>query len=166
MKLKSSAFENNQEIPVRYSGEGQDLSPPLKWSEIPAGCKEFALICEDPDAPSRPGKDSPFVHWIVYNISPSVTALPEGLNSIERIEVPVRADQGRNSFGKIGYGGPMPPRGHGIHHYVFKLYALNTELGLAPGATKEELFRAMEAHVLDAAQWVGKYKRHDAAQIA
>lgn len=159
MKLTSPVFRENQEIPVRYSGEGEDVSVPLEWSAVPAGCREFVVICEDPDAPVRAGTDHPFVHWVIYNISPTTTALPEGIPSERRIEAPVRAHQGVNSFGNIGYGGPMPPVGHGIHHYVFKLYALNTELGLQPGASKAELLRAMQGHILDAAQLTGKYRR-------
>ena len=166
MKLKSSAFENGGDIPIQFTGEGQDLTPSLGWSGVPVQCKEFALICEDPDAPQRPGKSSPFVHWVVYNISPSVTYLPEGLDSKERIEAPIRADQGMNSFGNIGYGGPMPPIGHGVHRYIFKLYALNIELGIPPGSTKEKLLQAMQGHILDAAQLVGKYKREFTERVA
>jgi Raf kinase inhibitor-like YbhB/YbcL family protein len=166
MKLTSPAFGNDGEIPVQFTGEGQDLSPPLEWSEVPRGGREFVLFCEDPDAPQREGGDSPFIHWVIYNLSPSVTALPEGLVSQGRIEAPIRADQGINSFKEIGYKGPMPPLGHGIHHYVFKLFAINTELALPPGATKEAVLNAMQGHILDAAQLIGKYKRESVEQIA
>jgi Raf kinase inhibitor-like YbhB/YbcL family protein len=157
-KISSPVFENGQEISKEFTGEGSDISPPLKWSQIPEGTKEFVLICDDPDAPSTP---QPFVHWLIYNISPSVTQLPKGIAPQSRLDLPIRADQGVNSFGKIGYGGPMPPVGHGRHRYVFKLYALNTELGIAPGATKEKLLKAMNGHVLAEAQVIGIYERGD-----
>src|SRR5690606_29001008 len=106
-----------------------------------------------------------FVHWVIYNLSPNTTQLPEGFPKQLRTEVPVRADQGENSFGEIGYNGPMPPVGHGIHRYLFKIFALNTELGLDPGASKQELLEAMDGHVLDAGQLVGKYLRETKRQV-
>lgn len=165
MQLTSSVFKDQKEIPKRYTGEGQDVSLPLEWSGVPQKCREFVLICEDPDAPKRPEKDHPYVHWIIYNISPSVTSLPEGIPSFSRIEVPVRADQGINSFGKIGYGGPMPPVGHGTHHYIFRLYALDTELALKPGANKQELLEAMQGHIITQTELVGTYKRDAQTEI-
>jgi Raf kinase inhibitor-like YbhB/YbcL family protein len=161
-ELKSPAFQNSQEIPTEYTGEGEDISPPLEWSGVPKGTKEFVMICEDPDAPTT----TPFIHWLIYNLSPTVTSLHEGFVPLKRVEAPVRADQGTNSFGNIGYGGPMPPIAHGIHHYIFKLYALNTEMGLAPGATKETLMKSMQGHILDAAQLVGKYERRSDQKAA
>lgn len=155
MKLKSTVFGNGGSIPTRYTGEGEDVSPPMNWSDVPDETREFALICEDPDAPG----EEPFVHWVAYNISGNTTYLPEGLPAFERIEAPVRADQGKNSFGNLGYGGPLPPRRDPAHRYVFKLYALNAELGLPPGSTRDQLSSAMQGHVLDAVQIIGTYAR-------
>src|SRR4051794_18221924 len=122
MKLTSAVFQMNGEIPKRYSGEGDDVSPPLEWSDVPNGTQEFALICEDPDAPVTRGQDHPFfVHWVAYHISPSVTALPEGVPPFQRMVSPVHLDQGMNSMGELGYGGPMPPEGRGAHHYRFSV---------------------------------------------
>lgn len=153
--LNSPSFEDGQVIPRTFTGEGEDRSPQLSWSYVPDGTREFVLICEDPDAP----QPEPFVHWIAYNISPSVTQLPEGLPARRDIEFPVRLHQGQNSSGNIGYGGPMPPVGHGPHRYIFMLYALNTELGVPPGASKEELLKAMQGHVIDQARLTGIYER-------
>lgn len=155
MSLKSSAFEDGRPIPSVFTGEGADRSPPLRWSKIPEGTKEFVLICEDPDAPGS----SPFVHWVIYNLSPSTTQLPEGFSAESHVEVPVRADQGLNDFGNTGYGGPMPPPGHGVHRYVFRLYALNTELAVPPGADVHSVRRAMNGHLIDEARLIGTYER-------
>lgn len=158
--VKSPAFQEGHPIPIRYTGEGQDVSPPLQWSRVPPDTREFAVFCEDPDAPSQ----TPWVHWIAYNISPSVTMLPEGLPPREKIEVPVRLEQGRNSFAKIGYNGPMPPVGHGVHRYIFKVYALNTELAIAPGAERDEFLKAIQNHVLEVGQIVGIFERKGEAE--
>ncbi len=159
-RLKCAAFKDQEMIPVRYAGEGSDVSPPLRWSGVPVGTEEFALICEDPDAPG----DEPFIHWVIYNISPNTTFLPEGVPGQPTIEVPIFATQGTNSFGNFGYGGPMPPIGHGLHHYIFRLYALNQKLGLPPGISETELRKAIEGKILDAAQLVGKYIREKVAE--
>jgi len=155
LSLFSPAFDDGQEIPVNFTDEAEDISPPLEWSNVPDGTREFAMICEDPDAP----QSEPFVHWVVYNISPTTTQLPEGLLPVERLDAPIRADQGINSFGKLGYNGPMPPRGHGVHRYLFKIYALDTELGLAPGASKSALLKAMEGHLLNEGLLIGVFER-------
>lgn len=141
-----------------------DISPPLEWSDVPEGCRAFALICEDPDSTARVGQDHPFVHWLIYNISPTVTALPEGLSTRAHLEVPVRAYQGKNSFGRVGYAGPMPPVGYGTHHYVFRLYALSSELGLQAGATKAEFLKAIDDHAMAHAEIIGTYRRETGAQ--
>jgi len=147
MKITSSAFTAGGPIPRRYTGEGEDVSPPLAWDAVPDGTKEFALICDDPDAPLP----EPWVHWVVYRIPPDVRSLPEGDIG--------DAVEGRNSWGRIGYGGPMPPPGHGVHHYHFRLYALDAPLHLKPGTTKEDLLAAMAGHVLAEAEVVGTYRR-------
>ena len=147
MQLTSEAFKPNGRIPKMYTGEGADVSPPLAWSGAPAATREFVLICDDPDAPTP----EPWVHWVVYGISPTVTALPQG-NALG-------AKEGRNSWGRIGYGGPMPPPGHGVHHYHFRLYAMDRPLDLPPGADKKAVLAAMKGHVLAEAELVGKYER-------
>lgn len=161
MELTSQAFKNNSRIPSRYTGEGENISPPLQWSDLPADCKELALICEDPDAPVRPGKDHPFVHWLVYNIPTEEKELHEAIPKDPVLKEPFHVYQGRNSFNKnnIGYGGPMPPSGHGVHHYIFKLYALDSELRIDPGLKKEEVMSLLEKHKIDTAELVGTYER-------
>jgi Raf kinase inhibitor-like YbhB/YbcL family protein len=145
--LSSPAFEPGGTIPTKHTGEGQDVSPPLRWSGLPEGTKEIALICDDPDAPTA----KPFVHWVVYKIPPDLEGLPEGGTE--------GALEGRNDFGGTSYDGCMPPRGHGLHHYHFKVYALDAELDAAAGLTKDELLGAMEGHVLDEGELVGTYER-------
>jgi Raf kinase inhibitor-like YbhB/YbcL family protein len=150
---------NGEAIPARYSGMGEDFSPPLEWSGAPSNTKSFVIICEDPDAPKRAGMDHPFVHWVLFDIPSHVSFLPENLGrepELSRIE-PAR--QGINSFGKVGYNGPMPPVGHGIHDYLFHLHALDRELGLPPGSTKEEVLQACAGHVLNSAKFVGFFER-------
>lgn len=159
MQLTSSAFERDAMIPVRYTGEGRDISPPLEWSYVPDHTKAFALICEDPDAPVRPGKEHPFAHWLIYNIPARITALPEGLPGKEILLLPVFATQGRNSFGKIGYGGPMPPPGHGVHRYHFTLFALSSSIPIASGMRREAFLLALQGHVLATASLTGTYER-------
>jgi Raf kinase inhibitor-like YbhB/YbcL family protein len=157
--LTSAAYENNDAIPRKYTGEGDDVSPPLTWQNPPDGAREFALICVDPDAPT----ENPWVHWVIYGIAADLRSLPEGIPAGRpQIEKPLAARQGRNSWTSgdtIGYRGPMPPRGHGTHHYHFKLYALDSVMALPPSATKSELVRAMQGHVLAEAELVGTYSR-------
>lgn len=159
MQLNSPAFSREQPIPTQYTGEGRDISPPLEWSYVPDHCKAFALLCEDPDAPVRPGKEHPLAHWLIYNIPARITALPPGLPGKEIILLPVFATQGRNSFGKIGYGGPMPPPGHGKHRYFFTLYALSSSIPMASGMRREAFLLAMQGHVLATATLMGTYER-------
>ena len=150
MILNSTAFAEGQKIGSKYTCDGMNASPPLSWSGFPGETKAFALICDDPDAPM-----GTWVHWVLYDIPPAVTELPENLphgNSLS-----LGGTQGTTDFGKIGYGGPCPPRG--THKYIFKLYALDGELGLAAGATKEQLLDAMEGHVLAEAELMGRYRR-------
>ena len=154
LRLRSKAFEAFGEIPKRYSGEGESLSPPLQWSGVPDGTREFVLLCEDPDAPTP----KPFLHWLLYHLSANTTALSEGLCTNELIEYPVLATQGRNTLQKIGYTGPMPPPWHDAHHYYFRLFALSAELVVAPGAGREEVLRAMKGHILEETQLVGNYE--------
>jgi Raf kinase inhibitor-like YbhB/YbcL family protein len=150
LEIKSAAFSEGEAIPGKYTCDGKDVSPPLSWSGAPAGAKSFALICDDPDAPS-----GDWVHWVVFDLPPSSTGLPEGVPAREEIAGGGR--QGRNDFRKTGYGGPCPPGG--THRYVFSLFALDRELGLGAGATKAQLSAAMKGHVLAEGRLTGKYSR-------
>ncbi|MHC4610895.1 MAG: YbhB/YbcL family Raf kinase inhibitor-like protein, partial [Planctomycetota bacterium] len=127
--IQSPAFGHNEAMPQRFTGDGADMSPALTWSDLPAGTKELALICDDPDAP-RP---QPWVHWVIYKVPASATGLPENVAKTDMPSAPVGVLQGKNSWGRIGYGGPAPPPGSGMHHYHFKLYALDTMLNAGPG---------------------------------
>ena len=153
--LTSGAFNSNAPIPKKHTGEGKDVSPPLQWSGVPAEAQELALICDDPDAP----RAEPWVHWVIYAIPASVHELPEGVPQTRKLDKPIQAFQGVNDFGKIGYGGPMPPRGHGDHHYHFKLFALDTPLNLQPGATSKQLMDAMKGHIISETTLTGTYER-------
>ena len=148
IEVSSPAFEAGAAIPKKYTGEGQDVSPTLIWTGLPEGTKEIALICDDPDAPTP----NPWVHWVVYKIPADVTGFREGSTQGGALE-------GKNDFGTPGYGGPMPPRGHGVHHYHFKVYALDTELEAEAGLTKDQLLEAMEGHILAEGELVGTYER-------
>jgi len=150
IKLTSSAFKDGAMIPARYTCDGKDISPPLNWSEVPEGTQSFALICDDPDAPI-----GTWVHWVVYNIPDNVTAFPENVPPHKSVMGNIL--QGMTDFRRIGYGGPCPPRG--THRYYFKIYALDTMLNLPAGATKRELLRAMEGHILVEGQLMGRYGR-------
>lgn len=161
MRLTSSVFLNSRSIPKRYTGDAEDVSPPLNWTAIPEGVREFAILCEDPDAPKRPLQEHPFVHWLIYGISPTTTSLPEGLPALEKIDLPVRALQGLNSFKRIGYSGPLPPPGHGTHRYIFTLFALNAELPLKPGVSRDEFLRAARPHILRETRITGTYERFE-----
>lgn len=158
-QLLSDAFDHNTAIPRKYTGEGDDVSPALTWENPPAGTKTFALICDDPDAPTR----KPWVHWVIYGIGANVAQLPEGVPAGKpTLKASIEAKQGKNSWDSgatVGYRGPMPPPGHGTHHYHFKLYALDTQLDLEAGASKEQLLAAMKGHVLGEAELIGTYQR-------
>jgi len=151
MEITSSAFKEGQMIPLKYTCDGQDISPPLEWENAPDATKSFALICDDPDAPM-----GMWVHWVVYDIPPDMNNLPEHVRPERQLGNGIR--QGNNSWPNIGYGGPCPPGG--THRYYFKLYALDTTLNLKPGATKEQLLQEMKRHVLEEAHLMGKYQRH------
>jgi Raf kinase inhibitor-like YbhB/YbcL family protein len=147
MKLTSTEFEDQSPIPQRFTCEGQDISPPLEWDEVPESSATLALTCEDPDAPR-----GTFVHWVLWGLNPAKGSLAAG-------EVATGAGQGSNDYGRRGYGGPCPPPGHGTHHYQFTLYALREPIALADGATIAELRQAMEGKVLAEAVLVGTYER-------
>lgn len=155
IKLRSPAFEDSGIIPKLYTCDGEDISPQLEWSGVPEDAVSLALIVDDPDAPM-----GTFVHWVLYNLPANITALPERMPSDAKLET--GALQGKTDFGKKpGYGGPCPPAG--THRYFFKLYALDTNLPLEPGATKKQLLKAMEGHILSEGQLVGHYQRQASA---
>jgi len=151
IELSSTAFHEGETIPKVHTCDGANTSPPLKWSEPPGGTKSFALLCEDPDAPG-----GLWVHWVLYQLPGEVRQLEEGVPTRETLAN--GAKQGKNDFGKIGYGGPEPPRGQ-THRYFFKLYALDTSLDLSPGVTRNQLVAAMKGHVLAKGQLMGRYQR-------
>ncbi len=150
MTLTSPAFAHEGGIPKRHTCDGADLSPPLVFSGVPAGAASLALVCDDPDAPG-----GVWDHFVLYNLSPGTPGLPEGLHEAERYQD--GSLSGRNSWGRLGYGGPCPPRG--THRYYFTLYALSALLDLAPGATKADVLRAAKDHILAAATLMGRYRR-------
>lgn len=155
ISIESAAFGPGQPIPRKYTGDGQDISPPLQWSGVPGGTAELVLIVDDPDAPSA----EPWVHWVLYDISPDLTSLPENIVPALRVSNPGGLLQGKNSWGKVGYGGPSPPAGRGRHRYFFKLYALDQHLTLQPGKTKADILAAMQGHILAWGELVGTYER-------
>ncbi len=150
MEIKSSAFKEGALIPARYTCDNIDVSPQLEWSQGPAGTKSFALICDDPDAPM-----GTYVHWVLFNIPGVSKELKENVPKTGRLGDGTR--QGKNDFGKIGYGGPCPPGG--THRYYFKIYALDKVLDSDNGITKKELLNEMEGHILAEGQLMGRYKR-------
>ncbi len=155
MTIRSSAFGEGQAIPRRYSGDGEDISPPLSFAGLPEGTRELALIVDDPDAP-RP---EPWVHWVLYKVPADLGTLDEGIPPDATPSVPPGAMQGTNSWGAYGYMGPAPPRGHGVHHYHIRLYALDEPLPVSDGLDKAGLLEAMQGHILGQAELVGTYQR-------
>lgn len=148
--VSAEAFKEGGNIPAEHTCDGRDVSPLLSWKGVPAGAKSIALVMDDPDAPG-----GTFVHWVIFNIPAGVQKLPEGMPGNKTLADGSR--QGVNDFGRIGYGGPCPPRG--THRYYFKLYALDTMLDLAPGATEKQLEDAMKGHVLAEGELMGRYNR-------
>jgi len=148
--VKSSAFENEGMIPGKYTCDGEDISPPISWEGIPEGTKSIALISDDPDAPV-----GTWVHWVLFNIPPDATELPENIPADKVLSNGAR--HGITDFKRVGYGGPCPPGG--THRYYFKIYALDAMLDLSPGVKKRDLLKAMEGHILAEGQLMGRYKR-------
>ncbi len=153
--VESKGFKQNERIPVKYTGEGEDISPPLAWTGLPENTKEIALIMDDPDAPTP----EPWVHWVLYKVPANTMGLPEKIANMEKLSSPPGAMQGKTSAPKTGYHGPMPPKGHGVHHYHFKVYALDAVLDLKPGADKKGLLKAMSGHILAEGELIGTYER-------
>jgi Raf kinase inhibitor-like YbhB/YbcL family protein len=152
MKITSSAFPDGGQIPTKYTCEGEDVSPPLSWSDVPPGAKSLALIVDDPDAPDPAAPKMTWVHWVLYDIPPTVAGLPEAVKSL-----PPGTREGLNDWQRTGYGGPCPPVGR--HRYFFKLYALDVELPDLLHPRKAALEKAMKGHVLTQAQLVGTYEK-------
>jgi len=150
IKVTSSAFEDGGLIPPKYTCDGADISPPLRWDAVPEGTGSIALISDDPDAPM-----GTWVHWVLFNLPAETRELAENIPADRTL--PNGAKQGTSDFGRVGYGGPCPPSG--THRYFFKIYALDTQLDLAAGAKKPELLKVMEGHILGQGQLIGKYKR-------
>lgn len=149
--LTSPSFEYGRPIPLRNTADGVNVSPALAWSGVPDRARSLALVCDDPDAPRRV-----WVHWVLYDLPPTLDGLPEGVPTTPALAGGGR--QGTTDFGTVGYGGPAPPKGK-PHRYYFKLYALDAELGLPPGATKAAVQAAMNGHVLDEGELMGTYQR-------
>jgi hypothetical protein len=150
MELTSPNFGEGGAIPSQFTCDGNDTSPPLRWSGVPDQARSLALVVDDPDAPAKV-----WVHWVLYDIPPNVNELPQGVGQGKTLDN--GAAQGTNDFQRLGYGGPCPPSG--THHYRFTLYALDQKLNLPPGATKEELLKAMERHIIAQDQLTGQYAR-------
>lgn len=150
IEVKSTAFQEGGMIPKVYTCDGKDISPPLSWSGVPVEAKSLALIMDDPDAPR-----GTWVHWVLFNLPPDTKGLSE--KTPPSASLSGGAKHGKNSWPKLGYGGPCPPSG--THRYYFKVYALDTVLNLKDGSTKEQLLKAMEGHILAEGQLMGKYAR-------
>ena len=150
ISLQSPAFASGGAIPSVHTCDGEDSSPALSWTGVPAGAKSLALLCEDPDAPR-----GLWVHWVLYDLPASASSLPEAVPPRESL--PGGGTHGKNDFGKLGYGGPCPPGG--THRYFFRLYALDRTLSLPAGASRADVLRAMEGHVLAEGELLGKYSR-------
>jgi Raf kinase inhibitor-like YbhB/YbcL family protein len=150
LQLTSPSFEADAAIPAKYTCEGEDVAPALEWTDPPAATKGFALMMDDPDAPNKT-----VVHWVIYDLPAATRKLPEAVP--KEAKLPDGSFQGQNSHGKIGYSGPCPPHGV-VHHYFFKLYALDKSTGLKPKATKAELEAAIKGHILAKAQLIGRFE--------
>ncbi|MBV8847384.1 MAG: YbhB/YbcL family Raf kinase inhibitor-like protein [Bryobacterales bacterium] len=149
MKLTCPVFGPGDMIPERYARRNGNVSPALVWSDVPSQAKSLALVVDDPDAPN--GR---FVHWLVYHIPPDIKSLDEGVESRGELSNGLR--QGTNGFGNVGYGGPQPPSG--THRYQFHLYALDRDVDLPPGASPSELDSAINGHIVEETELVGKYR--------
>jgi Raf kinase inhibitor-like YbhB/YbcL family protein len=151
LSLSSTAFQEGDMIPVKYTCDGQNISPPIMWGELSSKTEAFALIVDDPDAPA-----GVFTHWVLFNIPGDVHQLEEGILTQEELQN--GALQGKNDFGRIGYDGPCPPHG-AIHRYRFTVYALDKSLDLKSGSSKKQLLDAMKGHILAQGQFIGTYRR-------
>lgn len=156
MQLESAAFTANGSIPAKYTCDGSNISPALSWGTPPPKTQSLALIVEDPDAPG-----GTYTHWMIYNLPAIATGIPEGVTAQPILLQPQEikgAVQGKNDFGKIGYGGPCPPSG--THRYFFRLYAIDRRPDLVPGVNKEQLLVTIDRRTLAAAELIGRYSRN------
>ncbi len=165
IKVSSPAFSYGQPIPTKYTCEGDDVSPPIRWENVPSSAKSLVVVCLDPDAPTK----EPWVHWMIYDIPPvtdELSGLRESVPRQKKLEHGMK--QGINTFPKdnVGYRGPCPPRGHGIHRYYFYVYALDTMLSALSegGITKKQLFKAMRGHVVAEGLHMGTFERQAVAR--
>lgn len=156
MQLTSTAFAHEGRIPTKYTCEGDDLSPPLKWTGAPEGTKSFALIVDDPDAPDPAKPQMVYVHWVLYNIPAGTSGIDENAS---RSKLPAGTQTGINDYEKAAWGGPCPPIGR--HRYFFKLYALDTVLNGLSSVSKKDLENAMRGHILAQAELMGTYQKGD-----
>ena len=154
LTIRSSAFDHQGEIPSRYTCDDADVSPPLEWSGVPRNAKSLVLIVDDPDAPDPKAPKMTYVHWVLYNIPPSATGLPE---AVAANKLPSGTRQGLNDWKRTGHGGPCPPIGR--HRYFFKLYSLDAMLPDLGEATKSAVEAAMKGHILEQAQLMGTYQK-------
>lgn len=152
LKITSSAFSEGGTIPQKYTADGADVSPPISIGSVPSGTKSLALICDDPDAPA-----GTWVHWVIWNIPPDNTSIPENIPTTNTVDSLGGAKQGATDFGSVGYGGPSPPSG--THRYYFRVYALDTMLDLSAGASRADLDAAMQGRILAQGTLMGKYSR-------
>ncbi len=152
--IKSESFAHQGEIPRKFTCEGEDVSPPLAWSNVPAGAKSLVFILDDPDAPDPKAPMTTWVHWVLFNIPPATGGLPEG---VKPEALPKGTAQGKNDWKRTGYGGPCPPIGR--HRYFHKLYALDVVLEGLTTPSKAELEKAMASHILAKAELIGAYAK-------
>jgi hypothetical protein len=150
LSITSTAFKQGERIPSKYTCDGSDVSPGLEWSDVPGGTRSFTIIADDPDAPV-----GIWIHWVLYNVPGETRTLPEAVPPDANL--PDGSRQGKNSWGRPGYGGPCPPGG--THRYFFSLYALDTVLELPSGVSKDDLLKAMKGHILAEAELMGVYSR-------
>jgi Raf kinase inhibitor-like YbhB/YbcL family protein len=151
INIESEAFDEGGNIPEKYTCDGINISPTLKWNTLPEHTISFAILCEDPDAPR-----GIYTHWIIYNIPPNIMELPENVEKKEKLENGII--QGVNDFGFNGYGGPCPPKGP-AHRYLFRIYALDKTLSLRPPVKREDFLKALNENILDEGQLMGRYRR-------
>ncbi|MBV9865917.1 MAG: YbhB/YbcL family Raf kinase inhibitor-like protein [Abitibacteriaceae bacterium] len=150
IQLSSPAFKSGGLLPRTYTCDGPNISPPLQWADVPESIKSLAIVCQDPDAPQ-----GAWTHWLLMNITPHTTTLKENIPTQDTL--PHGAIQGQNDFGKIGYGGACPPSG--THRYIFRIYALNSKLNIPAGATKAQVFPALQGHVIAEGELMSRYSR-------
>lgn len=150
IELTSDVFSEGEMIPSEFTCDGEDISPPLRWKNLPEGTKSIAIVSDDPDAPS-----GTWVHWVIYNIPADKQGLQQDFPTDEKLQD--GTTQGKNDFGRTGYGGPCPPGG--THRYYFRIYALDTDPLLKPGLTKKELLENIKSHIIDEGELMGRYSR-------